>query len=211
MNNLAKTISTYQLKCLGYFTRSFYQLAQYHPCGGDFVNAFVNVMIQKRGGPTLAMQPKQIGAQVAMLGVFDSGKTGSVIWILAFVCATMYQLWWGVFLEWELFEWITGNGTLGGSFHLRKQRLYQRKSLYIFIFVVNTILRFVWAMLVMPTRYLSPSGTLLNTFLADFPTLIAPVLECAEIFRRSLWVLMTCSSPRRAVRSHSLVCSEKYF
>jgi len=129
-------------------------------------------------------------AQVAMFGVFDPEKTGSAIWIIAFVCATMYQLWWDVFLDWELLEWIPGSGTLGGSFHLRKQRLYKRKSLYYFIFIVNTILRFGWAMLVMPTRYLSSSGALLNTFSADFPTLIAPILACAEIIRRSLWGLI---------------------
>ena len=129
-------------------------------------------------------------AQVAMFGVFDPEKTGSAIWILAFVCATLYQLWWDVFLDWELLEWIPGSGCMGGSYHLRRQRLYKAKSLYFFIFIVNAILRFGWAMIVMPTRYLSPSGALLNTFSTDFPTLIAPVLACAEVVRRSLWGLL---------------------
>ena len=129
-------------------------------------------------------------AQVAMFGVFDPGQTGSAIWIMAFVCATLYQLWWDVFLDWELLEWVPGSGAIGGSYQLRSQRLYKRKSLYIFIFVVNFFLRFCWTLNVMPSRYLSPSGALLNTFSADFPTLIAPTLACAEIIRRSLWGLL---------------------
>jgi hypothetical protein len=42
----------------------------------------------------------------------------------------------------------------------------------------------------MPTTYLSPSGALLNTFSADFTTLVTPLLTCAEIIRRTLWGLI---------------------
>jgi hypothetical protein len=126
-------------------------------------------------------------AQVAMFGVFDPQKTGSAIWILAFVCATLYQLWWDVFMDWELLEWTPGSGVLGGSFQLRKKRLFRHKSLYMSIFTVNFILRFGWTLIVMPSRYLSPGGVLLDTFSADFSTLIIPTLACAEVIRRSLW------------------------
>ncbi len=138
-------------------------------------------------------------AQVAMFGVFDPQKRGSVIWIIAFVCATLYQLWWDVFMDWELLVWVpnmnsadagTCTGIFNGHFQLRDNRLYKHKSLYIFIFVANTILRFFWALNVMPSRYLSPSGALLDTFSADFSTFIVPFLACAEIIRRSLWGLL---------------------
>ena len=130
-----------------------------------------------------------IAAQVAMFGVFDPQKTGSFIWVFAFICATLYQLWWDIFMDWELLEKVPGSSIFGG-FHLRKNRLFKQKALYIFTFIANFILRFGWTLNVMPSRYLSPSGAILNTFSADFPTLIAPTLACAEIFRRSLWGLI---------------------
>lgn len=153
---------------------------------------------EKKRWPYLGNAAKYfIGAQVAMFGVFDPESTGSFFWIIAFVVATLYQLWWDTFMDWELLEWTPSlkpvtlvEKICGGSFQLRKRRLYKGKGLYLFIFTVNSILRFGWTMLVMPTRYLSSTGVLLDTFSADFPTMIAPVLACAEVVRRSLWGLI---------------------
>jgi hypothetical protein len=125
-------------------------------------------------------------AQVAMFGVFDPEKTGSAVWIIMFVLATFYQLWWDIFMDWELLEWHHETG----AYKLRKRRLFQRDAVYIFIFLVNFILRFGWTLIVMPTTYLSPSGALLNTFSVDFMTLVTPLLTCAEIIRRTLWGLI---------------------
>jgi hypothetical protein len=125
-------------------------------------------------------------AQVAMFGVFDPEKTGSAVWIIMFVLATFYQLWWDIFMDWELLEWHHETG----AHKLRKRRLFQRDAVYIFIFLVNFILRFGWTLIVMPTTYLSPSGALLNTVSVDFMTLVTPLLTCAEILRRTLWGLI---------------------
>jgi EXS domain-containing protein len=125
-------------------------------------------------------------AQVAMFGVFDPEKTGSAVWIIMFVLATFYQLWWDIFMDWELLEWHHETG----SYKLRKTRLFQSDFVYICIFLVNFVLRFGWTLIVMPTTYLSPSGALLNTFSADFTTLVTPLLTCAEIIRRTLWGLI---------------------
>lgn len=127
-----------------------------------------------------------LAAQVVMFGVFDPQKTGSTVWILAFVFTTLYQLWWDIVLDWELFVFSHHSG----RFELRKQRLFRGKSIYICILVVNCFLRFGWTMTVMPVKYLSPSGDLLNTFSTSFDDFIAPVLACTEIIRRSLWGLL---------------------
>uniref|UniRef100_A0A7S3VHH0 EXS domain-containing protein n=1 Tax=Chaetoceros debilis TaxID=122233 RepID=A0A7S3VHH0_9STRA len=129
-------------------------------------------------------------AQVAMFGTFDPQKKGSSIWIVACVCATFYQLFWDVFMDWGLLTWVPRPGILGGTFHIRQERLYERKSVYVLIFITNTFLRFFWALTIMPSKYLSPSGELLQTFSADFSTFIAPTLACAEIIRRFLWGLL---------------------
>lgn len=127
-----------------------------------------------------------VAAQVVMFGVFDPQKTGSFIWIFAFVFATLYQLWWDIFLDWELFIWCPERS----KFIFRRNRLLQGKLIYFVILFVNSILRFGWTLTVIPVRYLSPSGDLLNTFSTDFITFIAPILACAEIIRRSLWGIL---------------------
>ncbi len=117
-----------------------------------------------------------------MFGMFDPQKTGSAVWIISFVCATLYRLWWDVFMDWELLE-----RSSNGSFQLREKRLFKYKSIYVFIFIGNFIMRFGWTLIVMPSRYLSPSGALLETFSVDFSTFIIPTLACAEVVRRSMW------------------------
>lgn len=127
-----------------------------------------------------------LAAQVVMFGAFDPQKTGSIIWILAFIVTTLYQLWWDIVLDWELFVFSRDNG----SFELRTQRLFRGKAIYIFILVVNCFLRFGWTMTVMPVKYLSPSGDLLNTFSTNFDNFISPILACTEIIRRTLWGIL---------------------
>lgn len=127
-----------------------------------------------------------LAAQVVMFGAFDPQKTGSIIWILAFVVTTLYQLWWDIVLDWELFVFSRDSG----RFELRPQRLFRGKAIYIFILVVNCFLRFGWTMTVMPVKYLSPSGDLLNTFSTNFDNFISPILACTEIIRRTLWGIL---------------------
>ena len=45
-----------------------------------------------------------IAAEVALFGVFNPNTKQHIIWIIAFTFATLYQVWWDIFMDWELFE-----------------------------------------------------------------------------------------------------------
>ena len=44
-----------------------------------------------------------IAAEVALFGVFNPNTKQHIFWIFAFTCATLYQVWWDIFMDWELF------------------------------------------------------------------------------------------------------------
>ncbi len=131
-----------------------------------------------------------LAAQVAIFGVFfDPNKRDHFFaWLFFYIVATMYQILWDVFMDWELFT-LNNNGGWSGLM-LRTKRMYSSKRLYIFILVVNIILRFGWILNFIPTRYLSSTGALEYTFSVDFTTMISPMLACGEILRRMLWGLI---------------------
>lgn len=142
----------------------------------------------KKRWPYLGNSAKYFfAAQIAMWGVFDPRKTESKVWITGFILSTLYQIWWDIFQDWELLNW---DPSAQFRFQLRAHRLYRSKSMYYCILLVNIVLRFGWALSFLPSRYLSPSGALLDTFSVDFNAFVAPTLAFAEIIRRTLWGLI---------------------
>ena len=65
-----------------------------------------------------------LAAQVAMFGVFNPSQKQSVLWLASFVTTTLYQIWWDVFMDWELLE---VNGT---NVQLRRTRIYVLDNFY---------------------------------------------------------------------------------
>ena len=127
-----------------------------------------------------------LAAQVVILGVFfePQKKNHFSIWVVLYVFATVYQILWDIFMDWEMFSWKIRDN----RFELRKNRLYSSKSVYVAIMVLNIILRFGWILNFIPMQYLSQTtGVLEYTFSADFSTFVSPLLACAEIIRRTLW------------------------
>lgn len=157
-----------------------------------------------------------VAAQVAVLAVYEPEIKETWGWKMAAVSATLYQIWWDVFMDWELFECAVVeneeeegkgapfSGTMpkkevslkdrlvrGLQFRLRRDRLYRSKSMYFGITIVNIVLRFGWTLTFVPERYLSASsGMLIETFTGmggDLKKMVGPVLAAAEIVRRTLW------------------------
>ncbi|CAJ1942184.1 unnamed protein product [Cylindrotheca closterium] len=125
-----------------------------------------------------------IAAEVAMFGVFNPSRKESFLWLSCFVAATLYQIWWDVFMDWELFVFEKG------SVKLRRTRIYQQPWIYWTIFVINFFLRFCWTLSFLPPHYLNRAGVLSDTFEGDLTAILDPTIASAEIIRRTLWGLL---------------------
>jgi len=132
-----------------------------------------------------------LAAEVAMFGVFDPSKQKTFLWLGSFVIATLYQVWWDIFMDWDLlvpnqnskgfWSWICG-------YRLRENRLYPSKSFYAAVMLINITLRFCWTLSFLPPRYLNQAGVLSDTFQqSDWSRALAPAIASAEIIRRTMW------------------------
>ena len=121
-----------------------------------------------------------------MFGVYHPEVKDNPIWLLSFVCATFYQIWWDLVMDWGIFA----RGA-DGSWMLRSKRLYRSTRFYWTMIVINTILRFCWTLSFIPLQYLSATGVLTESFSYDgWSTVLGPLIASAEIIRRSLWGLI---------------------
>ena len=126
----------------------------------------------------------------------------SRLWLSSFVMATLYQIWWDVFMDWNLLtvsEWkdvkldLRGDGiycihlSVPVSLQLRKTRIYSVGWIYWGILFVNIVLRFCWTLSFLPPHYLNRAGVLSETFEGDLTAVLNPTIASAEIVRRTLW------------------------
>jgi hypothetical protein len=127
-----------------------------------------------------------LAAEVATFGMFDPSIKNHPVWMSCFALATLYQVWWDVFMDWNLFEWDYVRQNLA----LRTEQLYSRTWVYYLIFVVNFLLRFVGMITLIPPVHLSrTTGLIVKTF-PDFSLFVGSLAACAEIFRRTVWALL---------------------
>ncbi|OEU14024.1 hypothetical protein FRACYDRAFT_189574 [Fragilariopsis cylindrus CCMP1102] len=118
-----------------------------------------------------------IAAEVGVFGVYMQTRRQSSLWLMAFVLATLYQIWWDVFMDWNLLEVV----------QLRKTRIYSVSWMYWSIFGINIVLRFCWTLSFLPPHYLNRAGVLSETFDGDITMYINPIIASAEIVRRIMW------------------------
>ena len=45
-----------------------------------------------------------IAAEIGLFGVFNPSNKQQAIWLVSFTCATLYQIWWDIMMDWELFS-----------------------------------------------------------------------------------------------------------
>ena len=128
-----------------------------------------------------------VAAEVAMFGIFNPTKKETVGWLSCFVIATLYQVWWDVFMDWELFQLDYRSGL---RIKLRSTRIYQHEWMYWMIFGINFVLRFGWTLSFLPPHYLNKAGVLSATFKGDISAELSPMIASAEIIRRTLWGLL---------------------
>ena len=141
-----------------------------------------------------------IAAEIGVVGVYMQSRRQSTTWLVAFTLATMYQIWWDVFMDWDLLRvgrWstipikISKRRTLNlyipTSLHLRKNRIYSVSWMYWSIFGINIILRFCWTLSFLPPHYLNRAGVLSETFDGGVSMVLNPTIASAEIVRRMIW------------------------
>jgi len=160
-----------------------------------------------------------VAAEVAIFGMFDPSMKKHPLWIGCFFIATLYQVWWDVFMDWGLLEWdvddvthhyyhsnssstSSNKGSGSGSsrkvlfwwwpYKLRSQRAYPHRWIYHIIFIINFCLRFVGMLTLIPPVYLSRrTGLIVNTWYdPDFQLFVGSLAASAEIFRRTIWALL---------------------
>jgi len=168
----------------------------------------------KQRWPFLGNATKYLAAaSVAIFGVFDPSVKSNPLWVSCFFGATLYQIWWDVFMDWGLLERKNeqdfGYSRYGGygshnrsssssswfgwwPYTLRSKRLYRRKWVYFLIFALNFCLRFVGMITLIPPVYLSrTTGLIVNTYNdPDFQLFAGSLIACLEIFRRTVWALL---------------------
>ena len=129
-------------------------------------------------------------------GFFDA------LWIISFVCATMYQFFWDVHMDWGLLQFdkisFTHPGSTDFSFiprivmgpedssiHdilLRKERMVGPPIFYYAAIVVDFFLRFVWTLTLIPQNEDIINGISISDHLIPF-------FAATEILRRSMWAI----------------------
>ena len=141
----------------------------------------------KKRWPYLGNATKYLlAAEVASFGMFDPSIKRYPVWICCFALATLYQVWWDVFMDWGLIEW----DQIERRLVLRSERLYKRTWVYYFIFSINFLLRFVGMITLIPPVHLSRTTGLIEETFPDFGMFVGSLAACAEIFRRTVWALL---------------------
>ena len=124
---------------------------------------------------------------VSLWGLYHPELRASWGWIAAFVCATLYQFAWDLFMDWDVVRLPSARGGLPS---LRARLLYGRRGYYLAAIVGNLVLRFAWTMTLIPEPERAGGGEGgggERGYLADFQLKLSPFLAACEILRRSFW------------------------
>lgn len=91
---------------------------------------------------------------VFSFSLFRVGIQQNPLWILGLICATCYQFIWDITMDWGLIQWNNRDQ----RFEFRKERSLGSTKWYLAIMAGNFLLRFSWAITLMPedlTRFVT--------------------------------------------------------
>lgn len=136
---------------------------------------------------------------VISYGTFQPTLRHNNLWVTAFILTTLYQFAWDLTQDWGLFILIppraptpiassSGIGCVdylvGCQVVFRKTRLLGPIGVYIIIIVMNFLLRFTWALTLLPVP-IDVEGV--HTLYVSLVNHISPLLASLEIIRRMVW------------------------
>lgn len=114
---------------------------------------------------------------VLSFGIFNPHLQQNATWIFCLVLATMYQFYWDITMDWGLVK-ISPRGDIS----VRKEKVVSPSYVYVIVVALNFVLRFAWAVTLLPEDYTEHSRVYTYIF-RYFQTLMAAL----EIVRRMVW------------------------
>jgi len=136
---------------------------------------------------------------VISFGTFQPTLRHNSLWVTAFILTTLYQFAWDLTQDWGLLVLIpprvptpiassSGIGCVdylvGSQVVFRKTRLLGPISVYIAIIIMNFLLRFTWALTLLPVP-IDIEGV--HTLYVSLVNHVSPLLASLEIIRRMVW------------------------
>lgn len=122
----------------------------------------------------------------------------STWWILCFAGCNVYQIWWDLVMDWELFELKYNSGSESCSMfgllpfqcRMREERLYKSSGFYWKVALFNICCRFTWMLSFIPAYHLNLEGDIENTLSMDVKSIVGMLLSVTELLRRCCWGLL---------------------
>lgn len=113
---------------------------------------------------------------VISYGTFRPHLREDMMWIICFVCATVFQFSWDLTMDWGIVVSSTSKAASESSFlgiSLRKNRLLGPSWRYIAVIFANFILRFAWALTLLPQNEEDGEKSVYNRILFHLTPLVA--------------------------------------
>ena len=122
---------------------------------------------------------------VISYGTFRPAMRSNAVWIAAFVGATLFQFSWDLTMDWGIVVWADYKDAEDVAFFglsLRRTRLLGSLWIYIGVICANLVLRFAWALTLLPEST-SEGHTFYSTLLFH----LGPLVAAGEVLRRMVW------------------------
>ena len=121
---------------------------------------------------------------VISYGTFRPHLRDDFLWIVCFICATIFQFIWDLTMDWGMITRSTSNSASESSFlglSLRKNRLLGPVWLYVTVIFSNFFLRFAWALTLLPDNRVEGPTTVYAIVLFH----LTPLVAALEVRTRS--------------------------
>ena len=122
---------------------------------------------------------------VISYGTFRPHVRSNSLWIVAFICATLFQFSWDLTMDWGVVVYANYKDASDFSFmgfSIRKTRLLGPIWIYILVVCSNLVMRFAWALTLLPED--TTEG---QSFYSRLLFHLGPLIAAGEVLRRMVW------------------------
>jgi hypothetical protein len=153
---------------------------------------------EQRRWPHMGNCLKYVSASLVIFyGMTHSEVERSIWWLYSFVICVLYQIWWDLFIDWEILRVVPieeVDGLCCASLRrvqLRSTRLFKNNRTYWRIICYDVAFRFIWMLSFIPTYHINIASREKDyTFSSDYLTLVGFAISLGEMLRRCFWCLL---------------------